>query len=83
MSHVRLCFHSSSIIIFAFTVTGSTNPKESYSFEGMLNTDLLETLSMLLVSLISVVNDSDRVSVFVFQLSFSTLTIGSAYPPSP
>ena len=34
---------------------------------------------MLLVSLISFVNDSDRVSVFLFQSSLSTLTIGSAY----
>ena len=82
MSHVRLCFHSSCIIIFAFTVTGSTNPIGSYSFEDKLNTDLLEILSMLLVSLISFVNDSDRVSVFVFQLSPSTLTIGSACTPS-
>ena len=37
---------------------------------------------MLLVSLISFVNDSDRVSVFLFQLSPGTLTIGFAYTPS-
>ena len=50
-------------IIFAFTVTGSTNPNESYSFEDKLNTDLLETFSVLLVSLISFANESDRLSL--------------------
>ena len=82
MSHVRLCFHSSWIIIFAFNVTGFTNPRGTYSFEDKFNTDLLETFFVLLVSLISFANESDRVSVFVFQLRPRTLTIGSEYTPS-
>ena len=69
-------------IIFAFTTAGSANPKGSYSFEDKLNTDLLQTLYVLLISLSSFVNESGRVSVFAFQLRPTTLTIGSAYNPS-
>ena len=65
-----------------FSVTGSTNPNGSLTLEDKLNTDLLETFSVLLVSLISFVNESDRVSMFVFQFRPRTLTISSAYTPS-
>ena len=82
MSHVKLCFHSSWIIIFAFTVTGFTNPRGKHSFGDKFNTDHLETFSVLLVSLISFANEGDRVSVFVFQVRPRTLAIGSAYTPS-
>ena len=44
-----------------------------FRFEDKLNTDLLEILPVLLVSLISFVNDSDRVSVFVKRQSLSDI----------
>ena len=73
-----LVSHNFCIIIFAFAVTGSTNPKGSNSLEDRLSTDLLVNLSVLLISSHSFANESDSVSVSAFQSSPKTLIVNAA-----
>ena len=77
-----LVFHKFCIIIFAFAVTGSMNLKGSSSLEDTLSTDFLVNLSVLLTSPHSFVNESDGVSVSVFQTSPKTLIVNAALIPS-
>ena len=69
-------------MIFAFAVTGSTNPKGSKILEDRLSTDRLVNLSVLLISSRSFVNESERVCVSAFQASPRTLIVNAGLIPS-
>ena len=67
-SHLIFCFQNCCIIIFTFTVTGSTKRRGSNNLYDKLSTDLLMTFLTFLISSLNFAKELDRVSASAFQL---------------